>query len=148
LANFSFETVELLRKTVEEWNRDHDNLVQCQALIQDSCPVVRLPAGTGSVEFYPIEVSFNALTDPEERKFFDEIGTNYALTSAQVDRLIGVGPRLLDTSPVFRALAEALRWGISDLWQRTLVSIHGCGRRHVTELLAEGYCPENDHDDA
>jgi NTE family protein len=110
MQNYSFETVELLRNSIKEWNRDAETLEQCKELIKGVCPAARLPEGElTSVTFYPIEVAFSALTNPEERRYFNEIGTNYSLTPTQVQRLIDLGPRLLGESPVFRALVNSLK---------------------------------------
>ncbi len=110
MGNYSFETVELLRSTIKEWNRDAKALEQCAQLLRDACPGARLPDGElAPVEFYPVEVTFAAIADDAERRFFNDMGTNYSLTDEQVTRLIELGPRLLDASPVFRQLVERLR---------------------------------------
>jgi predicted acylesterase/phospholipase RssA len=110
MQNYSFETVELLRSSVKEWNRDAAVLAECREIVTGVCPDARLPEGElAPVEFYPIEVAFSALTDPDERKFFNRIGTNYALTPEEVGRLIDLGPRLLGESSVFRKLVDSLK---------------------------------------
>ncbi len=110
MGNYSFETVELLRSRIKEWNRDAETLEQCRQVLQDACPGARLPDGDlWPVEFFPVEVTFSAIADATERRFFNDIGTNYSLTSEQVTRLIELGPKLLDASPVFRALVDRLK---------------------------------------
>lgn len=110
MGNYSFETVELLRSGIKEWNRDAETLEQCRQLLRDACPSARLPEGDlAPVEFYPVEVTFAAIADAAERRFFNDIGTNYSLSDEQVTRLIELGPKLLDASPVFRALVDRLR---------------------------------------
>lgn len=74
------------------------------------------------VEFYPVEVTFAAIADAAERRFFNDIGTNYSLSDEQVTRLIELGPKLLDASPVFRALVDRLKYD-------GLVGGHRTGRR-------------------
>lgn len=104
------QTVELLSSNMKEWTRDQEMLEQCQSLIEATCPAARLPAGElPTIEFYPIEVTFSAVSDPTWRKFFNGIGTNYALTPEEIDRLIELGPELLEQSSVFRALRKALQ---------------------------------------
>lgn len=110
MQNYSFETVELLRNSIEDWNRDAETLKQCKTMVKGVCPEARLPEGElAAVQFYPVEVAFSALTDLAERRYFNEIGTNYSLTPEQVERLIGLGPRLLGASPVFRTLVDSLK---------------------------------------
>jgi NTE family protein len=110
MQNYSFETVELLRNSIKEWNRDAETLEQCKTMVKEVCPQAGLPEGElAAVQFYPVEVAFSALADPAERRYFNEIGSNYALTPAQVQRLIDLGPRLLGSSPVFRELVDTLK---------------------------------------
>jgi NTE family protein len=64
MQNYSFETVELLRSSIKEWNRDADVLQQCEAIVKGVCPDARLGDGElVPVRFYPIEVAFSALAD-------------------------------------------------------------------------------------
>jgi hypothetical protein len=87
MGNYSFDTVELLRNTIKEWNRDADTLEQCWQILRDACPGAHLPGGElAPVEFYPIEVTFAAVADSAERRLFNEIGANYALTDAEAAR--------------------------------------------------------------
>lgn len=110
MQNYSFETAELLRTSIKEWNRDAAVLRECEAIVREACPGARLPEGElAPVEFYPIEVAFGAIKDPLERTYFNDIGTNYSPTSEQVDRLIALGGRLLAESPAFAKLVDALK---------------------------------------
>jgi NTE family protein len=110
MGNYSFETVELLRSSIKEWTRDEEALAQCRQLLRDACPNAQLPEGElAPVEFYPVEVTFAAIADAAERRFFNDIGTNYSLSDEQVTRLIGLGARLLEASPVFRRLVDQLK---------------------------------------
>ena len=64
-------------------------------------PGARLPDGDLlPVEFFPVEVTFSAIADATEPRFFNDIGRLLS-TSEQVTRLIELGPKLLDASPVF-----------------------------------------------
>jgi hypothetical protein len=51
-----------------------------------------------------IAIGFDQLPSPEERAFFNQVPTRFALPEATVDRLIDVGARLLRESPEYRAL--------------------------------------------
>jgi hypothetical protein len=61
------------------------------------------------VQLYPIEVFLGAIKGPGERRYFNEIGTNYSLKPEQIQRLIDLGPRLLGESSVFRKLVDSLK---------------------------------------
>lgn len=107
---YSFETTELLRKTVEEINEGARSLAHCRDLVRAECP----QAGAGlkplpPVEFYPIELNFDMVEDPAERKFFKELPTTFALPGATVEKLRDLGPALLRKSEVFHDLERGLR---------------------------------------
>ncbi|HAB18160.1 MAG TPA: patatin-like phospholipase family protein [Verrucomicrobiota bacterium] len=58
----------------------------------------------GSLQFFPITLSFDNLPDPEERRYFLNVPTSFFLSNEAVDRLREVGGRLLRDSPQFQAL--------------------------------------------
>ncbi len=58
----------------------------------------------GHPEVHLIAIGFDQLPSPEERAFFNQVPTRFALPEATVDRLIDVGARLLRESPEYRAL--------------------------------------------
>jgi NTE family protein len=92
LDNYSFDTVELLSKTVNEFNTD----------------ARQLPAGH-KVDLYPIQVAFEYIASPEERTWFKNLPTTLELPRETVDRLRAVGRRLLNEDPQFRNLMKALK---------------------------------------
>ena len=49
-----------------------------------------------------VEVAFNDLDDPKERRYFNDVETSFNLDDKTVDRLIEVGGRLLRESPDFQ----------------------------------------------
>jgi NTE family protein len=88
IYRYNFETIELLRESVEQWSHQ----VESQGIPMKS---------------YVSEVAFDSLKDPKERDYFNDVGTNFNLDDETVDRLIEVGGRLLRESPSFKAfLAE------------------------------------------
>ena len=56
-----------------------------------------------------VEVSFDALADPDERDYFKHLPTSFKLSDEQVDRLRAVGRQLLLESPEFQDLLRILR---------------------------------------
>jgi NTE family protein len=91
MANYAFDTVELLRTDIENWNKD-------AAIATDLRPVA----------FYRAHVTFASLPE-SERKFFDALPTSFALTNDQIDALLKVGPRLLRDSADFKKLVRDLQ---------------------------------------
>jgi NTE family protein len=92
MANYSFDTVELLRQSISAWNKD-------QALS---------PGGLQQIAFYRIHVAFASLP-AADRKFFDDLPTSFSLTNEQIDRLLAVGPRLMRESTDYQKLLRDLR---------------------------------------
>ena len=60
-------------------------------------------------EFYLVNASISALTDPEERAFLMSVPTTLQLPKDTTDRLRRAAGRLLDDSPDYRRLIESLR---------------------------------------
>jgi NTE family protein len=90
IYRYNFETIELLRESAARWQeqmRQHGEKMNASV----------------------VEVSFDDLTDPAERKFFNAVKTSFTLDDTTVDRLIEVGGRLLRESPDFRDFLEPLQ---------------------------------------
>jgi hypothetical protein len=87
LDNYSFETLELLRSTVHELNRE---------------------PGALRVELYPVEVAFEDIKSAEERSWFKNLPTTFELPRETIDRLRAVARRLLAEDPEFQKLLKAL----------------------------------------
>lgn len=109
LDNYSFDTLELLQATVNEFNQE--------ARLIDGCK--RLAAAKGSecvpdiaaphrVELYPVQVAFEYIADAGERTWFKNLPTSFELPRETIDRLRAVGRRLLAEDPGFRRLMQAL----------------------------------------
>ena len=84
LHRYNIETIELMKESLAKWSKEM------------STPDSSLP-------YYFIQVSFTDLT-PERRRFFDRIGTTFALSGEEVDALVAVGGELLRASPEFKRL--------------------------------------------
>ena len=92
INRYNFETIELLRRNMQEW-------------------ALEIPPDEEGrqVEVHLVEVSFDEIADPEERRFFQSVGTNFNLRDETVDRLIDVGGELLRSSESFQQLVRALQ---------------------------------------
>jgi NTE family protein len=109
LDNYSFDTVELLRKTVDEFDTDARLVEDCNRLSarRGAQCALNLPAAH-KVELYPIQVAFDYLASPEERAWFKNLPTTFELPRETVDKLRAVGRRLLNEDPQFQNLLKAL----------------------------------------
>ena len=83
---YSSDTMQLLHYEIRQWERESNE------------------PGTDPVQFYPIEVSFQSLTDPKERAYFNSLPTSLNLPPGAVDRLREVAGRLLRESKSYQEL--------------------------------------------
>jgi NTE family protein len=67
------------------------------------------PGSCGDIQFYVIEVKFDALKDKAERMHFKRLPTSFKLSSEKVDELRDVAHRLLGESEEFQRLLRDLR---------------------------------------
>jgi len=109
LDNYSFDTVELLSKTVNEFNTDARLVGDCNRLSArkgEQCSL-NLPA-PHKVDLYSIQVAFEYIASPEERTWFRNLPTTFELPRETIDKLRAVGRRLLNEDPQFQNLMKAL----------------------------------------
>ena len=67
------------------------------------------PGSCGDIQFYVIEVKFDALKDEAERMYFKRLPTSFKLAPEQVDKLRDVAHRSLVESEEFEGLLRDLR---------------------------------------
>lgn len=109
LDNYSFDTVELLGKTMGEFNTEARLVEGCNRLSAargEQC-ALRLPA-PHRVDLYPIQVAFEFLASSEERTWFKDLPTSFELPRETIDKLRAVGRRLLSEDPQFQNLLKTL----------------------------------------
>jgi NTE family protein len=109
IDNYSFDTVELLGRTLDEYGKDVKLLESCNRLSAakgEQC-ALRL-SSPHKVDLYPIQVAFQYITSRDEREWFGNLPTSFQLPRASVDRLRAVGRRLLAEDPQFKNLMRAL----------------------------------------
>jgi|WetSurMetagenome_2_1015567.scaffolds.fasta_scaffold00035_17 NTE family protein len=108
MENYTFETIELFRSMLREKTGAREAAVACQRQIDtqcnNSCRIAE-PKG-GVMRLYIAEISFDSLKDKNEKAYFNNLPTSFALEKEQVDRLIEVGGRLLAENPSFKKFLE------------------------------------------
>jgi hypothetical protein len=110
LDNYSFDTVELLAKTMAEFDTDARLVEGCNKLSarKGAQCALNLPAAH-RVELYPIQVAFEYIASPEERAWFKNLPTGFELPRETINKLRAVGSRLLVEDPQFQNLLKALK---------------------------------------
>ncbi len=110
MENFSFDTLELLRNTVEQWRKDRDAYTACQSILDTQCPSGKMPFGPPpAVELYRMYIGLDRIENAKERKYFLNMATSFYLPAKQVDDLRGIAKTLLDRSKDFQRLVNELQ---------------------------------------
>ncbi len=110
ITRFNFETIELFRENARKWIED----IRSQRCI-DRKSEKPADAGAGmadrcaDIEFYLVEVNFDALPDKGERAYYKNLPTSFHLSFEAVDLLRAAGRRVLIHSSEFQRLLQDLR---------------------------------------
>ena len=109
LDNYSADTLDLLTKTVNEYNEGSRLVEGCSKLMARQAPQcsasIQAPR---KLELYAVQVAFEYLVPLQERSWFKELPTTFELPRETVDKLRAVGRRLLSEDPQFQNLLKAL----------------------------------------
>lgn len=103
ITRYNFETIMLLRESFARWTEE------IRAGRCGSGTASTQPGACGDIQFYMIEVNFNALKDKAERTYFKQLPTSFKLSPEEVDQLRAVARRTLVQSPEFQRLLRDLR---------------------------------------
>ncbi|UCD35860.1 MAG: patatin-like phospholipase family protein [Nitrospiraceae bacterium] len=103
ITRYNYETVMLLQESFVRWKKE---------IRENRCaggPVVTDPGGCGDIEFYLVEVKFDALKDAHERLYFTTLPTSFKLSDQQVDELREAARRILSGSEEYQRLLHDLK---------------------------------------
>ncbi|RYF83283.1 MAG: patatin-like phospholipase family protein [Comamonadaceae bacterium] len=106
IDHFSYESVELLKDTAQRWaNRRLLDIAhkRLQGMTQ-----AEAEAAVPRMTFDAIDVSFDAIPDAAEQRYFMELPTSFVLPPEAVDRLRALGGRLLREAPAYQALLQRI----------------------------------------
>jgi NTE family protein len=103
ITRYNVETVALLSESFHRW-ADEIRKERCGA-----GKISKEPGSCGDIEFYLVQVRFDALNDEAERSYFKRLPTSFVLKPEQVDQLRGAARRILTKSKDFQRLIEDLR---------------------------------------
>src|SRR5262249_39099187 len=106
IDHFSFESVELLRDMAARW-ADRRELAIGRRL-EAGQSRTEAEAAVPRITFDAIDVSFDAIEDPAERREFMEMPTTFFLPAESIDRLRELGGRLLRNSRAYQVLLERI----------------------------------------
>ena len=104
IERYSFETVELMKDRAEitRWRRE---LLVARARLAGATEA-QAEASVPKVTLQVLDVSFDAIPDPEERAYFMNLPTSFVLPAEAIDRLREVAGRLLRQSAEYEAVVH------------------------------------------
>jgi NTE family protein len=103
IERYNRETVALLSESFGRW-ADEIRRGRC-----GSDPISTEPGGCGDIEFYLIQVRFDALDDDAERSVLKRLPTSFVLKPEQVDHLKDAAHRIVKQSREFQRLLGDLQ---------------------------------------
>jgi hypothetical protein len=114
IDNYSFETVEMFKRALNQRIQAQNYQNECQGLLDEHCqePFRIPPLAGGKMKLYVADLTFDNLplesSDPEikGRNYYNQLPTTFYLSREQVDSLIKVGGWLLKENPDFREFLE------------------------------------------
>lgn len=106
IDRYSYESVDLMKDIVRRWALLRELQIARARLAGQS--EVEAQARAPTVNAYAIDISFDAIADPEERAYFMNLPTSFVLSAQDVDRLRVVAGQLLRQSAEYRSLLREL----------------------------------------
>lgn len=107
LDNFTFDTISRSEDAIATVDEDVELVKNCNSRLKDRCPKAKPVAEEPiQIDSYVSVVSFNSIHNAEERYWFKNLPTNFNLPPSTIDKLLEIGPRLLQKSPAFKQLLE------------------------------------------
>lgn len=103
IARYNTDTMALLSESFNRW-ADEIRRGRC-----GSSKINTEPGSCGDIDFYLVEVKFDALDDEAERHYFKQLPTSFALKPDEVDRLRDAARRILAKSKEFQRLVSDLQ---------------------------------------
>jgi NTE family protein len=103
IERYNEETIALVKESVKSW-ADEIKAQRCKGGVLSTAP-----GSCGDIQFYVVEVKFDALKDEAERMYFKRLPTSFKLKPEQVDKLRDVAHRLLVDSEEYQRLLGDLK---------------------------------------
>jgi NTE family protein len=131
MDNYSFDTVQMVRDFFTQQNADAKSVNACAARIKDACGVTS-PDQRRVVDFFAVELSFDAVDDDALRGCLDNLPTSFVLPEKTVALLRVVARSLLMGSKDLHAAMGT----IDPAWTPSPVTIDPALRAEVCATSA------------
>ena len=109
MEHYSVETIEVMKELREERLKAQSSIAACQRKLEQCPNAPTLPTFATNLDPYVIEVNFEAIRDPDRKKYFLSLPTSFSLEKDQVQELLDIGPELLRNSPEFIEFMKSLK---------------------------------------
>jgi predicted acylesterase/phospholipase RssA len=111
MGNYSFDTVQQLLDTFNQWQKDRLAYAGCRNILKvKKCADTEMPTkAPPSVETYGIYVGFDQIKNEQEREYYLNLPTTFYLPKDNVDDLRKIGPKILAESQEFQKLVDGLK---------------------------------------
>ena len=103
IERYNEETIALIKESVKSW-ADEIKAQRCKEGAGSTAP-----GSCGDIQFYVVEVKFDALKDEAERMYFKRLPTSFKLKPEQVDKLRDVAHRILVNSEEYQRFLNDLK---------------------------------------
>jgi NTE family protein len=108
LSNYTYDTIQLVKHRVDEFNEAVALRAQCnQIMTANNCPV-QLEDNLYKLDLYLSHLTFDSIEDDETRHWFKNLPTSFKLPSETVDKLKDMGKILLQNTKSFKTLLEEI----------------------------------------
>ena len=109
LDNYSFDTLELLKATLNEYNAAQKLVEDCKSIAEQNEPTCQLTIRSPHrFEFYAIQVDFDRIANAERRSYFKSLPTNFQLPAETINKLRNAGKEILGSDPEYQRLMNDL----------------------------------------
>jgi NTE family protein len=110
MDNYSFESVAQLREELYRRVQIQEDTDACNRRLEQYCPGAPKFIGSKKVDIYVVEVNFKAAEFiGEDPRYYLNLPTTFSLSQEQLEKLIAIGPKLLNASPQFQCLKKVLQ---------------------------------------
>lgn len=110
MSNYSFDTVQQLLDTMEQWKKDRLVYKGCSGILKRACPGAKMPTPPPpALDTYPIYVGFDQIKDDNRRDHFLNLPTTFYLPKKEVDELRMIGPEILMKNENYKKLLKDLK---------------------------------------
>ena len=111
MDNYSYDSVADLREELYSRVQTQKDEQAYIDLLAEHCPEAPRPYPfAAQVDPYVIEINFEAaaLLPDEDPRYYLDLPTSFKLSAEQVDKLVAIGPKLLENSPQYQCLLKVL----------------------------------------